>query len=208
MLPNEIDAIERFVMEEMSTDKSGHNHQHAFRVVTNAKRLMEREGGDERVVIASSYLHDCMDHKLFDDQEAQKKKIEDLLFSIGYGQPVVEEVLEIVQSISFSNPQSRKLTNLNAQIVCDADRLDAVGAMGIIRTIEYGTSRGRLFYNEKDMAKVDTPEDFDSSTSLAHFYQKLLLLEDLMFTQSAKEMAQGRTQFMKNFLEQFYEEVR
>ena len=184
--------LEEFVLAELSKDCSGHNHQHAHRVVSNALQILKEENGDYVVVVTASILHDVIDHKLFEDTSAQLQKVKVLM-----------------QNISFSGGKSAGLKSLNAQIVCDADRLDALGAIGIIRTIEYGASKGRPFYNEENLkcGRQGVLQEDLPNTSLSHFYEKLLKLEGLMFTRFGKELAKQRTQFMFQFLQQFYDEL-
>lgn len=197
----------QFVCEELSADNSGHDHLHAMRVVTNARLLLEKEGGDESIIIAACYLHDCIDKKLFENLPLQKEKIIRLLQSLDYTKEQQDTILYIMENISFSSGKSKDLTNINARIVCDADRLDAIGAIGIIRTIEFGASRGRKFYNQEEVNKSDV-SSYSKETTLAHFYDKLLLLKDLMFTDTAKRIAEKRSAFMVSFLDEFYEEVK
>ena len=204
-----ISELSRFVEQELGADHSGHGVQHAQRVVKNARKILEKEKGNEKIVITAAYLHDCIDHKLFSDKDLQLKKIATLLQNLDYSKEEFAEISDIIQTISFSCEKSRTLSSLNAQIVCDADRLDAIGAIGIIRTIEYGASRGRNFYDEEDFEKVQRGafSQIDKASTLAHFYDKLLLLKGLMYTQTAKELAEKRTLFMKDFLTEFYEEL-
>ncbi len=204
-----ISELSRFVEQELGADHSGHGVQHAQRVVNNARKILEKEKGNEKIVITAAYLHDCIDHKLFSDKDLQLKKIATLLQNLDYSKEEFAEISDIIQTISFSCEKSRTLSALNAQIVCDADRLDAIGAIGIIRTIEYGASRGRNFYDGEDLEKVQRGafSQIDKASTLAHFYDKLLLLKGLMYTQTAKELAEKRTLFMKDFLTEFYEEL-
>ena len=204
-----ISELSRFVEQELGADHSGHGVQHAQRVVNNARKILEKEKGNEKIVVTAAYLHDCIDHKLFSDKDLQLKKIATLLQNLDYSKEEFAEISDIIQTISFSCEKSRTLSSLNAQIVCDADRLDAIGAIGIIRTIEYGASRGRNFYDGEDLEKVQRGafSQIDKASTLAHFYDKLLLLKGLMYTQTAKELAEKRTLFMKDFLTEFYEEL-
>lgn len=204
-----ISELSRFVEQELGADHSGHGVQHAQRVVNNARKILGKEKGNEKIVVTAAYLHDCIDHKLFSDKDLQLKKIATLLQNLDYSKDEIAEISDIIQTISFSCEKSRTLSTLNAQIVCDADRLDAIGAIGIIRTIEYGASRGRNFYDGEDLEKVQRGafSQIDKASSLAHFYDKLLLLKGLMYTQTAKELAEKRTHFMKDFLTEFYEEL-
>lgn len=203
---NREDLIYKFVFDELSKDNSGHDHLHVMRVVKNARMILKTENGDENVIITACYLHDCIDKKLFEDITLQEKKVICLLQSLQYEEKEIEEVLYIMNNISFSSGKSTGLTNRNAQIVCDADRLDAIGAIGIIRTIEYGASRGRKFYHSDEIEKGS--DCYSKETTIAHFYEKLLLLKDLMFTETAKQLAEQRTQFMKDFLNEFYNEIQ
>lgn len=202
-------AILQFVSEELSQDHSGHNHQHAERVVRNAEKILIQEGGDPKIILTAAWLHDCIDKKLFANIEQQLSKIKALLSQLDYSDKEVEEVLYIIQNISYNGGENRPLSSLNAQIVRDADRLDAIGAIGIIRTIEYGASKGRAFYGEENIQKEEGKCRWNqpSDTSLSHFYEKLLKLESLMHTATAKNMAHQRTQFLETFLQQFYEEL-
>lgn len=202
-------AIPQFVSEELSQDHSGHNHQHAERVVTNARKIMAEEGGDEKIILTAAWLHDCIDKKLFSDLAGQLDKINTLLKRLHYNEKEVEEVLYIIQNISYNGGENRPLSTLNAQIVRDADRLDAIGAIGIIRTIEYGASKGRSFYGTENIKKEKGKCGWKqpSDTSLSHFYEKLLKLESLMHTKSAKSLARQRTAFLETFLQQFYDEL-
>ena len=204
-----ISELSRFVEQELGADHSGHGVQHAQRVVNNARKILGKENGNEKIVITAAYLHDCIDHKLFSDKDLQLKKIATLLQNLDYSKDEIAEISDIIQTISFSCEKSRTLSSLDAQIVCDADRLDAIGAIGIIRTIEYGASRGRNFYDEEDLEKVQRGafSQIDKASTLAHFYDKLLLLKGLMYTQTAKDLAEKRTHFMKDFLTEFYEEL-
>lgn len=201
--------LEEFVLAELSKDCSGHNHQHAHRVVSNALQILKEENGDYVVVVTASILHDVIDHKLFEDTSAQLQKVKVLLEQCNFSVEELDEVLYIMQNISFSGGKSAGLKSLNAQIVCDADRLDALGAIGIIRTIEYGASKVRPFYNEENLkcGRQGVLQEDLPNTSLSHFYEKLLKLEGLMFTRFGKELAKQRTQFMFQFLQQFYDEL-
>lgn len=202
-------AIQAFVKRELSQDHSGHNHQHAERVVRNARKIFQREGGDEKIILTAAWLHDCIDKKLFADIEGQIGKVRRFLEEQHFRPDEVEEVMYIIQNISYNKGENRPLTSLNAMIVRDADRLDAIGAMGIIRTIEYGASQGRLFYDEENIKREEGRVGWNhpTGTSLSHFYDKLLKLESLMHTQTAKEMAKERTEFLKSFIEEFYHEM-
>lgn len=198
-----------FVKEELSCDNSGHNFQHIERVVKNASYLIKYEGGNEKIIITACYLHDVIDHKLFDNLDIQKDKIIKILIDNNYLPCEIEEIIDIIENVSFSKGNINECDNLNLKIVRDADRLDALGAIGIVRTIEYGNSKNRLFYEEENLNRSNNLVKFNNSTntSLSHFYDKLLKLKDLMHTSTAKTMAAKRHEFLLIFLEEFYREV-
>ena len=198
-----------FVKKELSCDNSGHNFQHIERVVKNASYLIKYEGGNEKIIITACYLHDVIDHKLFDNLDIQKDKIIKILIDNNYLPCEIEEIIDIIENVSFSKGNINECDNLNLKIVRDADRLDALGAIGIVRTIEYGNSKNRLFYEEENLNRSNNLVKFNNSTntSLSHFYDKLLKLKDLMHTSTAKTMAAKRHEFLLIFLEEFYREV-
>ena len=202
-------AIIDFVKEELKDNADGHGYQHAERVVKNAQAILAEEGGDAKIVETACWLHDTVDHKLFADLGKQKDKVRKLLEENGYDEKEIAEIIEIVSTISFDGGRYKELTDHNAMIVRDADRLDAMGAIGIIRTIEYGTSRRRPFYEAKNLKKAEGKIAFgeNSETSLSHFYEKLLLLKNLMCTSTGRRLAQKRHAFMLAFLQEFYEEI-
>ena len=198
-----------FLRSELSQDCSGHNHQHALRVVNNAKNILKEEQGDYIVVVTAALLHDVIDHKLFVDTTHQEEKVRQLLKDLNFSPKIEDEILYIMKNISFSGGKSAFLEGIEAKIVCDADRLDALGSLGIIRTIEFGASKGRQFYSEENLRKECDELLFGeiTNTSLSHFYEKLLKLESLMFTPKGRELARQRTLFMQEFLNQFYKEI-
>ncbi len=153
-------------------------------------------------------LHDLIDDKLFKNPQKQVLKIKEFLISQNYSQIEIECVIEIISNISWRNRDKNRL-NKDAQIVCDADRLDAMGAVGIVRTIEYGNSKGREFYNLENLTKIKNKYTFDkpNDSTLSHFYEKLLKLKDFLYTKKAKSMAIKRHTFMLKFLREFYEEL-
>lgn len=204
-----LESLKSFVIKELGDDSSGHNHQHCFRVLNNALKIQKVEGGDLEIVIASAILHDCIDKKLFNNFDEQLCKIIRLLKSNKYSEKEIEQIIYIIQNISWNNGENKKLDSVEAMIVRDADRLDAIGAMGIIRTIAYGTTRQRLFYEDANLKYINNQFCFDNitETTLSHFYEKLLLLKDLMHTKTGKALALKRHKFLEAFLKEFYNEL-
>lgn len=202
-----MDKIIEFVKKELNNDNSGHDFNHTKRVVNNAYKILKEEKANEKIVITSCYLHDIVDDKLFSDTSFQIEKVRGLLNSLNYTIDEIKEIIYIITNISYR--KSTTLDSINAMIVRDADRLDAIGAIGIIRTIEYGNSHNRKFYDDNNLKYENNRYSFNESsdTTLSHFYDKLLKLYDLMHTDAGKKLAKKRAEFLKIFLDEFYEEL-
>ena len=201
--------IIEFVKEELSHDNSGHGFQHALRVFHNAKKIHEQEGGDEKIILTGALIHDTVDKKLFDNFDQRIAYVSEFLRTQNYTDSEIEEIVYIISNISWNKGENKQLSSLNAMVVRDADRLDAIGAIGVVRTTQYGNSRNVAFYEDENLIKNDGKYEFNkiTNTTLSHFYEKLLLLKDLMHTKTAKDMALKRHEFMLSFLEEFYEEI-
>lgn len=201
-----MDKIINFVFNELKDDFSGHDFNHAKRVYYNALNIIKTNPCNERIVLASAYLHDCVDKKLFNDIDYQIKKIKDLLKD-DFSLIEIEEIIDIITSISYNNGNFKELDSIEARIVRDADRLDALGAIGVIRCIEYGNNKKRKFYEDINISK-DYKFNKSTETSLSHFYDKLLKLDSFMYTEYAKEEAKRRKEFLIYFLNEFYKELQ
>lgn len=201
-----------FVKTTLADAEGGHDWWHIYRVWKNAKHIGQMEGDvDMLIVELGALLHDIADSKFHDgDEEIGSRTARDFLISVGQPEDVIEHVENIVRHISFKGAiEGQKWTSPELSVVQDADRLDALGAIGIARTFNYGGHKGRSLYDPNLKPDLEmTKEDYKSSTAptLNHFYEKLLLLKDLMNTQTGKEMAENRHQFMELYLEQFYAE--
>lgn len=200
-----------FVQETLANAEVGHDWWHIYRVWNNSKHIMETEKVDGLVVELGALLHDIADSKFHDDdEEIGPKTAKAFLESIGLPADVIEHVENIVRHISFKGSLERqKWMSPELAVVQDADRLDALGAIGIARVFTYGGFKGRELYNPNIMPKLNmTKEEYKSnnSTSINHFYEKLLLLKDLMNTKTAKKIAADRQRYMEEFLKQFYAE--
>jgi uncharacterized protein len=203
-----MNSLEQFVDDSLSFDHSGHGFDHAQRVEALAKRIQEKEGGNLRIILAAALVHDTIDSKLFSDTEERVALLTKSLQNASYSPSEIQEILTIVTHMSWHlHDESPK--SLEAKIVSDADRLEALGAIGLIRTIEYGASRQRKFYEEANLKRQGDQVEFDHSTetTLSHFYDKLLKLGDSFYTPTGKAMAEERIAFLKSFLKEFYREV-
>lgn len=198
-----------YVKQELSFDRSGHGFSHAKRVAHLAERIAEKEGANTRVAFYAGYLHDTIDHKLFSDLALQIRKAKTFLSEVSFNELEKTEVIAIMETISWNKGQEKELPSPTAECVRDADRLEAIGAIGLIRTIEYGTSKGRPFYEESNIKRENGKISFStpSETTLSHFYEKLILLERHMCTATGKELARRRSSFLRSFLSEFYSEL-
>lgn len=201
---------EEFVKQELGEDSSGHDWYHIERVRKNALYIMKKESkGDRFIIEMAALLHDISDVKLNPSKEAGQKKLAQFLESLGLDDGVTNKIVEVIESISFKGGQNTVLLSDEAEIVQDADRLDAIGAIGIARTFAYGGKMGQALYDPIIQVRDKmTEEEYrkGKSSSIHHFYEKLLKLKERLNTHTAKEMAETRHQFMENFLEEFYNE--
>ncbi|HKI89138.1 MAG TPA: HD domain-containing protein [Draconibacterium sp.] len=198
---------EKYIHSVFEKEDSGHDWWHIYRVRNMALEIAKQEGGDLFIIEMASLVHDLDDWKL---NHSGNNKTLPLLEKLGVDKQTIEKVLRLTEQVSFKGAGvPNKATTLEAQIVQDADRLDAIGAIGIARTFAYGGSKGRLIYDPS----VEPVEhiDFDSYKSntaptLNHFYEKLLLLKDRLNTRTARKIGEERHRFMEIFLEQFFVE--
>ena len=186
-----------YIKKTFLDEGTGHDYFHIERVVTNAKKILETENADPFLVELAAWTHDVGDYKLHDGVDKSNELITEFLQTLQVEKETIDKVLEIVSQVSFSKGNTP--TTIEAKIVQDADRLDAIGAVGIARCFAYGGSVHNVLYNPYDNSK--------DASSVQHFYDKLFKLKDLMNTETAKKIANKRHQFMENFIEEFYQEV-
>lgn len=206
-----IDQTINFVKITLADAEAGHDWFHIERVYKTALTLNQIEQGNELIVSLAALLHDIADPKFNDgDEEIGPNKAEQFLKSIQVDEQVIAAVKLIIQNMSFKNSfDSNTYTSKEMEIVQDADRLDAIGAIGIARAFTYGGFKNRVLYDPSiKPIESHTKESYKntSAPTINHFYEKLLLLKDMMNTTSGKAMALTRHQFMLSYLEQFYQE--
>jgi len=200
-----------FVKTSLSDAEGGHDWWHIYRVWKTAKQIGENEEVDIFVIELGALLHDIADSKFHDgDEEIGPRKAKLFLESLYVDNEVIAHVVNIIDNISFKGgtlPQKFKSPELD--VIQDADRLDAIGAVGIARTFNYGGFKGSAIYNPEIKPNLNlTKEEYKNSEAptLNHFYEKLLLLKDRMNTGAGKKMAEERHDFMVSYLDQFYKE--
>lgn len=205
-----IQKTERFIESQFRSEGSGHDWFHVDRVRKMALRIGAEEGCDLFVVEMAALLHDLDDWKLNEAESQAESKTKKWLESIGLESEVALHILKITEEVSFKGAGiDTPVQSVEAAVVQDADRLDAIGAIGIARTFTYGGHKSRLIYDPSISPVMhDDFQEYKNNTAptINHFYEKLLLLKDRMNTQTAKVIAEQRHQFMNDYLSQFYEE--
>lgn len=200
-----------FVKETLVNAEGGHDWWHIYRVWRLAKHIAKGENVNLFVVELGALLHDIADSKFYDgDEEIGPRRAREFLSSLGVGEEIITHVEKIITHISFkgeSHTQTFKSPELD--VIQDADRLDAIGAMGIARAFSYGGHKNRIMYDpnskpHQNMSKEEYSKD--KGHTINHFYEKLLLLKDRMNTVSAKNIANHRHKFMEQYLAEFYKE--
>ena len=193
-----IKNIMSIVREKLEGEGSGHDWWHIVRVYNNAIDIAHKEGNANLFEIKLiAFLHDVADHKFGYTDEDRRKIITSILENENVDRGVIESVVYACNNMSYkSGTNTHKLETVESRIVQDADRLDAIGAIGIARTFAFGGHKGREIYN---------PES-EKEHTMYHFYEKLLLLKDLMNTDSGREKAKQRHEFLEIYLQEFYDE--
>ena len=208
-----IDHTIAFVKTKLEGAEAGHDWFHIERVYRNSVLIAKTEEVDGLVVALGALLHDIADSKFHDgDEEIGPEIAGDFLKSLGLDKHIIAQVTDIIRNISFKNSLSGKTTVTHSEelkVVQDADRLDAIGAIGIARAFNYGGYKNRPFYDPEvppnlSMTKAEYKKS--NSPTINHFYEKLLLLKDRMNTESARKMAEERHEVMLDFLDNFFRE--
>lgn len=200
-----------FVRESLHNAEGGHDWFHIQRVFNNAKLIAETENADLFVVKLGALLHDIADSKFHNGDETLGPKIaSEFLTTQEVSSEVTTHVVNIIENISFKGGnETQQFRSLELDIIQDADRLDALGAIGIARTFNYGGFKGRSLYNPKIKPDLEmSKEAYKASTAptINHFYEKLLLLKERMNTGTGRKIAEQRHRYMEHFLDQFYAE--
>lgn len=206
-----IKNTEDFVKRALSGEGTGHDWWHIERVRNNARLINSKEKADDFVIKLAVLLHDVGDRKVIDKEEDDYSIAENFLKKEKVSNDVIEQVMFIIKNMSFSKSLDSRRQNAPREfyVVQDADRLDAIGAIGIARAFAYGGSKSRPLYDPiKKAQKINTTKNYRkfNSSTFHHFEEKLLLLKNLMNTKTAKKIADDRNDFMKVYLKQFLAE--
>ena len=209
--PDLIDKTILFVKEKLENAEGGHDWFHIERVFKNAVLISKNEVCNPVIVQLGALLHDIADSKFHDGDETVGPRIaREFLESENVDEEIITHVVNIIENISYKGGNfEKKFSSIELDVVQDADRLDAIGAIGIARTFNYGGFKNRALYDPNIAPNSSmTKEEYkkNDSPTLNHFYEKLLLLKDKMNTQTGKQIAQERHRYMEGFLAQFYAE--
>jgi uncharacterized protein len=200
----------KYVHEIFARDFSGHDFYHTMRVYKTAVQIAVRENADILTVQLAALLHDVDDIKLSPTTYSVKKNAVDFMKQYKLSDEIINSVCKIIEEVSFAGTDSVVPSSIEGKCVQDADRLDAIGAVGIARAFAYGGNKGRKMYDPdiKPMTNMNKEQyrQNDNSTTINHFYEKLLLLKDMMNTETAKKIAERRHAFMQTYLDEFLAE--
>ncbi len=198
----------QYIRECFEGEGSGHDWWHVYRVTNLALKLAAQEGGDVFIIEMAALLHDLDDWKLV--KENHESRTDAWLKKMEIPAEDLKMILDLIEQVSFKGAGvETKAGSLEAQIVQDADRLDAIGAIGIARTFAYGGYKNRLIYHpdiQPEMHRNFTDYKNTTAPTINHFYEKLLLLKDRLNTSTARKIAMDRHRFMEDFLDHFFNE--
>lgn len=208
-MKNIIDNALEYVKGVFETDYSGHDFFHTFRVYKMATHIAIKEKANLEIVQLVALLHDVDDIKLSPETHIKKDKARSFLIANNVDETVIDTICQIIDEISYRGTDSIIPKTLEGKCVQDSDRLDAIGAIGIARAFAYGGNHNRAIYNPDISPKLNmSAEEYNNhiSTTINHFYEKLFNLKDLMNTNSAKNIAQAREMYMKDYISEFMDE--
>ena len=208
---DQISLTKAFVKEQLVGAEGGHDWFHTLRVFNNSLLISKKESVDVFIISLGALLHDIADSKFHNGDETVGPKIaREFLFSLNVDSNIIEHVINIIENISFKGGnEPQRFKSIELDVIQDADRLDAIGAIGIARCFNYGGFKNRALYDPSVQPNLKmSKEEYKTSTAptINHFYEKLLLLKNRMNTKTGKQIAEKRHVYMEQFLEQFYAE--
>ena len=206
-----ISVVKEYVKNKCNNDSTGHDWWHIQRVYNNAMLINKKENADEFIITLIVLMHDLYDHKFYNGkiEEGLEETLKELQVYNYIPKNDIENIIYSCANLGFSaNISEQKERSREGKIAQDADRLDAIGAIGIARTFAYGGKKGKLIYdsNENEYVNEEEYKQNGSRTSISHFYDKLLKIKDLMNTATAKAIAQERHRYLEGYLQEFLDE--
>lgn len=202
-----IEMIKEDIKVLYKNESSGHDYDHSIRVLNNSLLINKKENCDEFIISLASLLHDVDDPKVFKTENYKNART--ILGKYNIEMDIINRVIDVISTVSFKGDNSNSPNTIEGKVVQDADRLDAIGAIGIARAFTYGGYHQRKMYDPEILPRDKMSiEEYRSSngTTINHFYEKLLKLENTMNTESAKEIAKVRTEFLNEYLDRFIDE--
>ncbi|MGL5315337.1 MAG: HD domain-containing protein [Peptostreptococcaceae bacterium] len=205
-----IEKTKEFVKDKLHQEGSGHDWYHIERVYNLSTHIADKENANRFIVELTALLHDIDDWKFSNNNESSTSTTEEFLKAQGVTEESIESITQIIKTMSYKGGVvNSNQETIEGMVVQDADRLDAIGAIGIARTFTYGGYKNRLIYDPEvepmEFSSLDEVK-YKENHTINHFYEKLLKLKDLMNTDTAKELAAKRHKYMEDFLEEFYKE--
>lgn len=199
--------LKQKIKELFASDCSGHDYWHSIRVLNNAEKIAKTEKCNEYIVMIAALLHDTDDIKIFETKDYENARC--IMSKCHLTEDTIENVIDIIKEISFKGTETTSPTSIEGKIVQDADRLDAMGAIGIARAFAYGGNHKRPIHIPgclPNMNMDETEYRNNEGTTINHFHEKLLLIKDMMNTDCAKAIAKKRDGYMREFIKEFYDE--
>ncbi len=208
---NIIENTKKFVKQKLEKAEAGHDYWHILRVLKLSEKIAQKEGGNLLVIRLGALLHDIADAKFHQGDETIGPRVAlNFLQKQKVSENIINHIVKIIENISYKNSlEGQKFSSLELQIIQDADRLDAIGAIGIARAFNYGGYKNNPIYDPDLKPNLNMDKETykkGNTTTINHFYEKLLKLKDLMNTSTGKQIAEDRHRFMMQYLEQFYKE--
>ena len=204
-----VDKTEVYVRNLLESEGSGHDWWHIYRVKEMSLRLAREEGADSFVCVMAALLHDLADEKVTGDEQKGKELVEGWLRKLQLDQYTAGHIIQIIGTLSYRGGGGPRMETIEGMVVQDADRLDAIGAIGIARAFVFSGSKGQIIHDPDKHPNVDmSAEEYKKreTTAINHFYEKLLKLKGLMNTKRGRELAGQRHRFMLKYLDVFYGE--
>ncbi|WP_221564756.1 HD domain-containing protein [Alkalihalobacillus sp. TS-13] len=202
--------IEKLVKEKLKDDYTGHDWGHIERVRSLVLHIGKNEGADLMICELAVLLHDLIDDKLVEDEDRTLQEVTRVLNDEGLQEAFIKHIVEIITTMSFSKSSEKGMRTLEGKVVQDADRLDALGAIGIARTFMFAGAKGEAMYKSDLLPRTEpmTKEEYrhGESTAINHFYEKLFKLKSLMNTKTGEKLAEERHRYMEGFIDQFLAE--
>lgn len=204
-----IENAKEYVFKFFQNQEGSHDYYHTMRVYKMAKYIASYENANMEIVILAALLHDVDDYKVSPETYHNMTNAKQFLYDNSVDENIVRQICDIIKDVAFKGKDTKTPSTIEGKIVQDADRLDALGAVGIARAFTYGGNKNRILYDKDILPNLDMKEEEyrnHVSTTINHFYEKLFKLKDLMNTLTAKKLAESRDKYMREYIDRFKKE--